>query len=457
MWGYKMPLLMRVDFRLTAPCRSRPSVARLVENTTRTPTLIRVCQMGKNLKKFVNPKFVRTVDPRLLARLFERHRHEMPGFDHDALHGDPQVARERLEAFFASTEEHIPEGLMADLHRVAELGNADGLRLLLNQASRLRVVIMPERDPEGSEHRQDPKHVALRIFLDHPAVFDAASDMLALTARCSLTEFAGLAEGFEADLGDGPMSALEAAAAKMFEVDHCGCYCRVGWYEDADTVNLVLTHGSIVRTTAILQGRQERVISYRAAENAVLSYSAASGRIKIGGGTPLRRSALAELFAEKMLGQSGFFAGPDAQNLYTLAAIERVGCGFAFNHAFDPAIRRVRIVEAQADQLSHDPSTGTTRLVSASVARDDGGGALDRLAETMRSRSFGPDWKLRQIVVRVNIDAGAGRPGQVTVQISPPAKATFRRHRFEGRIMTLLQRKGLVHDRYSYGAAIAAE
>jgi hypothetical protein len=331
--------------------------------------------MGINLKKFVNPKFVRTIDLGLVARLFERHRHVAPGFDLDVLLGDAQVARETLAAFFTRGDEHCAEGLIADLHRIAELGDADGLLLLLNQAARLRVEIAPERDPDGGEHRQDPKHVALRVFLDHPAVFDAASDMLALTARSSLAEFGGLTEGFEADLGDGPKAAFEAAAAKMFEVDHCGCYCRVGWYEDADTVNLVLTHGSIVRTTPILQGHEERVISYRAAENAVLSYSAASGRIKIGGGTPLRRSALAEIFAAKMLGRSGFFAGPDALNLYTLAPIERVGCGFAFSHAFDPAIRRVRIVEAQADQLSLDQFTGQTRIGATSVARDGDGGA----------------------------------------------------------------------------------
>lgn len=413
--------------------------------------------MGKNLKKFVNPKFVRTIDPELVARLFERHRHVMPGFDLDALQGNAQVARERLEAFFMRGNEHCPEGLIADLHRIAELGNANGRRLLLNQAARLKVAITPERDPDGREQRQDPKHVALRAFLDHPAVFDAASDMLALTARCSLTEFAGLAEGFEADLGDGPMSAFEAAAAKMFEVDHCGCYCRVGWYEDADTVNLVLTHGSIVRTTPILQGHEERVISYRAAENAVLSYSAASGRIKIGGGTPLRRSALAEIFASRILERPGFFAGPDASNLYTLAPIERVGCGFAFNHAFDPAIRRVRIVEAQADQLSLDQVTSQTRISSTSVARDGDGGALDRLADAMRSRSFGPDWRLRHIVIRVNIDAGIGRPGQITAKITPPASAIFARHRFEERIMTLLQRNGFLHERYTDCAAIAAE
>ncbi|MCB1376357.1 MAG: hypothetical protein KDJ78_19675, partial [Rhodobacteraceae bacterium] len=209
------------------------------------------------------------------------------------------------------------------------------------------------------------------------------------------------------------------------EADHRGRHCRVGWYEDADTVNLVVTHGSIVRTTPILQGEDERVISYRAAENAVLSYCPTTGRMKISGGTPLRRSALAELFAEKMLGRPGFFAGPDAQNLYTLAPIERVGCGFGFTHAFDPAIRRVRIVEVQADQLSLDRFTGKVRLVSTSVARDSGGAALDRLAETMRSRSFAPEWRLRHIVIRVNVDAGSGRPGQVTVRIKPPASASF--------------------------------
>jgi len=413
--------------------------------------------MAKDLKRFVNPRFVRTVDPNLMARLLQRHPNVMLGFDVATLRGDTAIARERLHAFLTHGDERCAEGLIADLHRIAELGNADGLRLLLDQAARLGMEIKPEGEPGGGACEQDPKHVALRVFLDHPTVFDAASDMLALTARSSVTEFAGLREGIEADLSDGARAAFETAAAKMFEADHCGRYCRVGWYEDADTVNLVLTHGSIVRTAAILRGDEERLVSYRAAENAVLSYSAATGHIRIGGGTPLRRSALAELFADKMLGRSGFFAGPDAQNLYTLAPIERVGCGFAFTHAFDPAIRRVRIVEAQADQLSLDPFTGSMRLVSTSVARDGDGHALDRLGETMRSRSFGPGWRLRHIVIRVSIDAEAGRPGQVTARIRPPASVVFNRHRFEDRIMTLLRRNGLVHDRYAYSAAFAAE
>ena len=413
--------------------------------------------MSNNLRKFVSPKFTRTIDPELMVRLFERHRHLLGTFDLHALRGDANAARDALEAFFAGPEEHCPEGLVADLHRIAELGTAQGLRLLLAQAARLGIVVAPESDVDEVDPRMDPKHVALRVFLEHPKVFDAASDMLALTARSSLAEFAGLQEGVLADMSDGARAAFEAAAAKMFEADHCGRYCRVGWYDDADTVNLVLTDGSIVRTAAILRGDEERLVTYRAAENAVLSYSAATGRIKIGGGTRLRRSALSELFADKMLGRSGFFAGPDAQTLYTLAPIERTGCGFAFQHGFDPAIRKVRIVEAQADRVSVDRFSGTERLASTFVARDDRGGALDQLAEAMRSPVFGPDRRLRHIVFRVNIDAGSDRPGQVTAKITPPARASFNRHRFEERILTLLYRNGLLHDRYADSAAVAAE
>lgn len=412
--------------------------------------------MANDLKKFVTPRFTRTVDPALIARLLERHQDRMPGFDVAALQGDAAAARNSLETLFAGLEEHCSEGLVADLHRIAELGTAHGLRLLLAQASRPGLAIAPEHAAGGTDRRQDSRHVALRIFLDHPNVFDAASDMLSLTARSSLAEFAGAEAGIEADLSDGARAAFETAAAKMFEVDHCGCYCRVGWYEDAGAINLVLTHGSIVRTTPILHGREERVISYRAAENAVLSYSAATGRIKIGGGTRLRRSAMAELFADKMLGRSGFFAGPDAQNLYTLAPIERAGCGFVLNHAFDPAIRKAQIVEAQADQLSMDRFTGNMRLASSVSARAGRGGALDRLAETMGSQGFGSNWRLKHIVIRLNIDAGSGCPVQVSIMIKPPSRAIFKRHRFEERIITLLHRNGLVHDRYADSAAIAA-
>ena len=82
--------------------------------------------MPNNLRKFVSPKFTRTIDPELMARLFERHRHLLGDLRPAALRGDANAARDALEAFFAGPEEHCPEGLVADLHRIAELGTARG-------------------------------------------------------------------------------------------------------------------------------------------------------------------------------------------------------------------------------------------------------------------------------------------------------------------------------------------
>ena len=371
-------------------------------------------------------------------RLPQIHPNDRPGPDGAALRAPPRPAR-RLRSGRAARRcrrrsrrcwrrslpgrrSAAPKASLADLHRIAELGTAQGLRLLLAQAARLGIVIAPEQYADASDRRLDAKHVALRVFLDHPKVFDAASDMLALTARSSLAEFAGLEEGVEADLGDGARAAFEAGAAKMFEADHCGRYCRVGWYDDADTVNLVLTHGSIVRTASILRGDEERLVSYRATENAVLSYSAATGRIRIGGGTQAPE-----------IGLVGALRRQDARALRVLF---RPGRAEPLHAGADRAHRmRVRLParlrsghSKGADRrgagrpVEHGPVLRDHRLASTVVARDDRGGALDQLAETMRSPVFGPDRRLRHIVVRVNIDVSSGRPGQVTAKITPPAQ-----------------------------------
>ncbi|GAB4119074.1 MAG: hypothetical protein Kow00104_01280 [Rhodothalassiaceae bacterium] len=409
--------------------------------------------MGMNLKKFVNPKFTRTIDLGLLRRLLERHAGDIHGFDMAVFDGPPEGAREAVQRFFMGPEEGYGEGLVSDLHRIAELGHAHGLQIILEQARRLGFEIVPERD----EGRQDPKHVALAVFLDHPRVFDAASDMLALAAQVSLAEFAGLEEGVEAEIDAVARAAFERAAAILFEADFQGRYCRVGWYEDGSETNLVVAHGAAITTTPVVDQGAERVISYRPAEHAVLSYSADGGRLKIGGVPKARRADMAELFAKTILRRPGFFAGTDAQNLYTLEPIERAGFAFSFQHDFDPGILRVRIVEAQVDRVGIDPRSGKVRIFHSYLARDGRDNALARLGEVMRHVRFGADWRLGHIVTRVEIDTGAARPARVTVKLKPPSVAAFRRHRFEARIMTLLGRNGLCHERDARGAAAAAQ
>ena len=296
--------------------------------------------MAKNLKKFVNPRFTRTVDPELIVRLLERHRTCCAGSTWTRCAATRTRHARRCRRSSPDRRRHYPEGLIADLHRIAELGDACGLRLLLDQAARLGVGIAPERD--GGERRQDPKHVALRVFLDHPAVFDAASDMLALIARSSLAEFAGLRGGCRGRperRARGPLS--KPPRRRCSRSTTAAATAASAGTTTPTTVNLVVTHGSIVRTTPILRGGEERVISYRAAEQAVLSYSAATGRMKIGGGTQLRRSGAGR--ALRRQDARSVRASSPVRTRRTSTPWRRSsasGAGFAFNHAFDRAIRR---------------------------------------------------------------------------------------------------------------------
>lgn len=413
--------------------------------------------MAKNLKKFVNPKFTKTIDLGLLRRLTERHRIALRGFDLGVLDGRADEGRRAVQDFFAGPEDNYPEGLVADLHRIAELGNANGLDIILQQAARLGVTLAPETKTESDQVQQDPKHVAVRVFLDHPDLFEAASDMMALMARTSLAEFIGHDEGIEATTEEPGKAEFEAAAAAMFEKDMRSKYCRVGWYDDADEFVLVIAHGSPVTTTPVVQSGKEDVISFRAAEHAVLSYASTTGVLKIGGVVKSRQAEIADLFADKILRRPGFFAADDAQKLYTLDPIQRTGFGFMFNHDFDPGIQRVQITEVQVDRIGADPRSGETRTFYSYLARDGRDNALARLGEMMHGARLGSDWRLNYIVIRVHFGAGGAKPRKVTVKLKPPAHAMFKRQQFEGRIMTLLRRNGLVHDREPGKPAVAAE
>jgi hypothetical protein len=413
--------------------------------------------MGKNLKKFVNPKFTKTVDLSLLKRLFGRHESRFKNFDIAILDGEPAAARAALLNFFAGSEENYPEGLIADLHRIAELGNSNGLRLLQEQAQRRRVDLVPS-GKDGDEIKHDPKQVALSAFLDQPTLFDAASDMLALEARVSLGEFAGAAEGIKAQIDDVRKAAFEEQAKRLFEADLRGRYCRIGWYDDGDEINVVVTHGAPVTTTPVVEGETERVISFRVAEHAVLAYSASTGRLKVGGIAKARRGEIAEIFAQTMLGNPGFFAAPDSQSLYTLTPIELAGFGFRFTHAFDASIRRVQIVEVQADRINTDPRTGEVRSYETFTARDHKDNALARLGEIAPAIAFRLDaYRIGHIVIRIHFDVGEKKPVRVAVKIRPPGIAMFKRHRFEAQIMELLRRNGLCNEREPSQTALAAE
>lgn len=413
--------------------------------------------MAGNLKKFVNPRFIKTVDMPLMKALLSRHDGNFKSFSLDLLDQGEPAARDALQKLLAGAEDKYPEGLRGDLHRIAELGDARGLEIILTQADRQGVDLFPEMktaDQEAPNKAHDPKHIAIRVFLEHPDLFEAAADHMALLTPDRLHEFAGREAGVIVDLTGEKTEAFRTAVAVLFRNAFLGDYCRVGDYADDDEINLVISHGSMVSTMPVVEGQQERVISVRQISHAVLRYSENTGMLRLARIRKAHQPEVAELFAKIILDRPGFFDGDDAQDLYTLRPIELAGPSFAFDHQYDPGIDKVQIIEAAAD-LTVPGKNGYPRVTRTLRSRDLGGDALRHFVGTQVS--FGRSWRLGELVFRILFKSESKRQPQVTVKLRPPGVLQFRRTQHEARVMTLIQRNGLMNDRDDFEVVDAAE
>jgi len=410
-----------------------------------------------SLKKFVNPKFIRTVDLALIQTLLERHKGALNGFDLATLGGDEAHARERLHAYLLGATEQFPEGLIADFHQIADLGCKAGLELILTHARRLGVQILAPAEPsEGDAPKaQDPKHVALRVFLFHRAVFEAAYDFQVLRTKTSLIEFAALREGVAAKTDISDIERFREAVTAFFEADMRGRYCRLACYEDGRDINIVIAHGAVVSSLPVIEANAERVISMRAVTHTVLRYEKDAGMLRLGGISRTRAADMADLFAEHLLDQPGFFAGPDARHLYSLDVVEQSAPDFAMTHAHDPAIEAARLTTATAELWEWDASSGGRKRVRTRSANSPAGDVLANLFDV--PTPLGGAWRLREIGFEVVFKSTGKRPDKVSVALKPPAILKFSRTRHEHQIITLLQRNGLVHDRDDLRVIAAAE
>ncbi|MEX0853882.1 MAG: hypothetical protein WD036_11460 [Bauldia sp.] len=409
--------------------------------------------MATNLRKFVNLKFLKTCDLALMRQLMSRYRGAHAGIDLKVFNGEEDEIREALRKFFERPESGYPQALVADLHRIADLGTGHGMRRLLERAKVAGVALSPI--PKESD-KADAKYVALKAFLEHREVFDAASDLLSLETTVALTELRGGTGDTKPTLNRKTKAAFEAAAKAFFSSEKMGSHCRIGWYDDGDEVRIVAVHGTEIETEWVVEGEKEKVISFRPLGTTVLAYDPVEGRLKVGGLPKAQRPVLAAIFARTILKQETFFDRDDAGDLYTLDPVENAGFAFRFDHRFDQGVRSVKVVEAQADRIA---ATRVNRRANRlwSVLIKDRNNALERMGQ-VTSVSFGPAaYRLAHIAFRVEFESEARPHPRVTVQLAPPGTAAFKRERFEGRIMDLLRRNGLCLDRKPAEVAVAAE
>ena len=413
--------------------------------------------MAGNLKKFVNPRFIKTIDLEYMKRLLSRHEGQFTGFSLDVFEQNEVDIREAIADLLAGSEDKYPEGLRSDLHRIAELGNAKGLEIIQSQAVRKAIDLFPDAktgDDGAPDKRHDPKHLALRVFLEHPALFDVAADYLALMTADRVYEFAGRKRGVLVDLTIGKVEAFRNRLTELFKEAFQGDFCRIGDYVDGDEINFVISHGTLVSTMPIVEGRQEKVISLRGVSQAILRYSENTGILRLGKIRTAHQKEIAEAFASIVLGEPGLFAGDDAQHLYSLEVVEKEGASFAVDYRYDPVIDKVLVIEAAAD-LMVPSKDGYKKVARTLRSRDLSGKALAHFRET--PVGFDGSWVLGEIVLRVFFKDEGTRKPQVTVKIRPPSVLQFRRTQHETRVMELIERNGMTLDHDDYDVIDAAE
>jgi hypothetical protein len=286
--------------------------------------------------------------------------------------------------------------MVADLHRVADLGSNEGMQIILNEARRQGVVLYPDPESDETESapaRHDPKHVALHSYLHHKSVFEAAADVQALRTPIAPAEFQGPERDVSADLTPEITEAFKAAAMKLFARDLQGEYCRLGPCEVDGAINLVVSLGAPVATKPVVDDDREKIIPLRAVTYARLRCAPAEGRLLIGGVVKPRQAELAEIFARHVLGRPGLFSGKDARDLCTLDPINEAGPDFAFDHRYDDRILDVRIVAAYSpiEPSERHGSERQRRRARRSPAACSACAGAPRRART-RSTSSAPNW-----------------------------------------------------------------
>jgi hypothetical protein len=174
--------------------------------------------MAKNIRKFVNREFSQTVDLDLLSRLLAPYANEL-NFDPSALPADEKQRREAIFEFFRAADERFPQKLQDALHCIMVLSDANGVRLLFEQAERFGATLIPPEETEGpgDGRHLTPRHIALRAYLDHRRIFDRALDLSAFLKPPSPMEFVGAEEGVPSRHEDGPTrDAFRQSAADYF-------------------------------------------------------------------------------------------------------------------------------------------------------------------------------------------------------------------------------------------------
>jgi len=385
----------------------------------------------RDVKKFANKKFLKTVDMELLRQFFERFQDDID-LDLDALTPDSVY-----EFLTEKLGEDCPPEMLEDLHKISDMSTDLGMDLLQQRAllSDPPVTLVPmaeTEDGEGGMHI-NPRYLSLRTYLEHRGLFAEAHRWLSFIHSSSPEEFLGIEEDVEVDLDDPTRIRFEEAAADYFNARYKGNYCKLSFFEDHDGINILITHGKYPVTTIIIDHDEEKPFTFREVRQDALGFNPQDGRLKVYAPVQEERAKLAELFADIILKRTDFFAHADCQNLYTLNPLN--DDDFKLDGRWDSEFRNAYVNEVQISDGKRGGSALTAR----------GPKALERL-NSMNGDGDTNGWGFVYAKIRFEFLIRQKKRTKM-VKIKPPSICTFKRETLEEKIMEHLRRNGFCQPR----------
>lgn len=234
------------------------------------------------------PRAIRLFPSRALQSLVLRHGSacEMLGLNLADVHGEDDGA---VTEWLARRAGVLPAALSDDLERIEELTTDAGAALLMEAGSRSGVDVCALG--------LDPLEVAVRAFLEHHEVFEAAYGRQLVAALKGTSEFVGRARRAPGHLEMTHLHALEAQLGQHFEARARSAHCRISMGRDGARLVFTIAHGALVRADEALDGAAmvvrdsaaptyltERSLRYRPQRRDVVVYDTDLGQLRIRAG-----------------------------------------------------------------------------------------------------------------------------------------------------------------------------
>ncbi len=409
--------------------------------------------MSKNVRNFVNRAFMRTVDLDLLQELLAPHAVAMK-FDWATLPEEDTALRDALFILFRDGGADFPDALLDALHCILTLSTSNGARALQEIAEETGIALVPDAEitgPGDGKHLT-PRHLALRAYLRHTAVFERAIHRLAFFAPSPL-RLVGARRAVQVLNDNAPaQAAFKAACSTFFAKRYLGRICDVHCYAESGLINILVEHGMNAKTTTVEEEGEQKVKTIREMTLDTISFDPRSGQIKVNARSLVERRELVRLFATHLLADPQFFAGPGSDRLYTLAPIQSRGPHWKFKNDWDEDLKQIFVKQIEVDE-AEEGHTGKGGSPWSFSLRDNEN-ALARLYEMM------PDTDLKslrietiKLLLRFDVE---GKKRDVLVSIRPHNVASFRDHMFEARIFQHLRENGFVQSPPALPAAASA-